>query len=164
MALFDANRNRNYKPYISTEPVYGGITYPDNVHHPFVGYSETQNSSYVTTTEQVVEFRRFGAIADDHKHSPTRKTVYKDHGVADKSLSRLGAQARLKTDDFSPKFHNQFVYSQSKEYGYQDIIDSAEARRRYSRASPRAAEEKYMGTIDSREAARKYNGVFMSNW
>lgn len=58
-----------------------------------------------------------------------------------------------------------FVAQQPARKSDQEIIDSAEARRRYggSRATPRPgayAEEKYTGVvIDSKEAARKYGGV-----
>ncbi|KAI3444162.1 hypothetical protein Pfo_000827 [Paulownia fortunei] len=128
MSLYDANKNRGYKTYVRTEPVYGGAAYPDHVplrplivgsegrEHAIVGYSATHNlQSYVTTTEQVVELRRAPATAD-YKHSPKRMELYKDHGVGDKPLAPWSSARGLpeKADGFSPKVQNQVVYSQSK--------------------------------------------------
>ncbi|KAL3643114.1 hypothetical protein CASFOL_013929 [Castilleja foliolosa] len=57
--------------------------------------------------------------------------------------------------------------SPKKGQGYQEVIDSSEARRRYSGMPSTWAgqyvEEMYEGEIDCKEAARKYNGVFVPN-
>ncbi|KAL9154752.1 hypothetical protein ABFS82_10G137100 [Erythranthe guttata] len=112
MAWFGANKTKAYQTY--PEPGYGGIGYPD---YDIVGFSATQNSqSYVATTEQVVEFKRFPSFGDHPKHSPTRKDLY--HETWDKPMTGPYGPARDKPEkarDFSPKFgNNPMIHQQNK--------------------------------------------------